>query len=249
MGTTKRKGLSKKIRFEVFKRDKFTCQYCGRKAPDVILEVDHIKPISKGGTNDLMNLVTACKDCNRGKTNIELSDDSVVKKQEKIIQDRAEKKEQLEMYIEWRDSLKEIEEQKIDIVCNKLKELAYINVRESGRKRLKKLIKEFGLGTVLDAVDISVETYKDTYDNWQEVVYSKLGGICHNITRENRDQFYYYNYLKKSCYANFDYCNEHRLKTIVYEHVITSEDFNWVKKELNETNSFNAFCKAILSRG
>ena len=37
-----RKTLSKKIRFEVFKRDKFTCQYCGRMSPDVILEVDHI---------------------------------------------------------------------------------------------------------------------------------------------------------------------------------------------------------------
>ena len=37
-----RKPIGKKMRFEVFKRDKFTCQYCGRKAPDVILEVDHI---------------------------------------------------------------------------------------------------------------------------------------------------------------------------------------------------------------
>ena len=44
-----RKSISKKIRFEVYKRDKFTCQYCGRKATDVILNVDHIEPISKGG--------------------------------------------------------------------------------------------------------------------------------------------------------------------------------------------------------
>ena len=248
MGTTKRKGLSKKIRFEVFKRDKFTCQYCGRKSPDVILEVDHIKPVSKGGTNDIMNLVTACKDCNRGKTNIELSDDSVIKKQEKIIQDRAEKKEQLEMYIEWRDSLKEIEEQKIDIVCEKLKELAYIRVRESGRNKLKKIINEFGLGTVLDAVDISVETYKDACDDWQEKVYSKLGGICHNITRENRDQFYYYNYLKKCCYANFNYCNEPRFKDIVYEHILTSDDFEWAKRELNKVRSYSSFCESLLSR-
>lgn len=36
----KRKGIPRSIRFEVFKRDMFTCQYCGRKAPDVILEVD-----------------------------------------------------------------------------------------------------------------------------------------------------------------------------------------------------------------
>jgi len=42
-----RKAISKKLRFEVYKRDKFTCQYCGRKAPDVILEIDHINPVAK----------------------------------------------------------------------------------------------------------------------------------------------------------------------------------------------------------
>ena len=44
---TKRRGLSLKKRFEFFKRDKFTCQYCGKNAPDVILQVDHIEPVSK----------------------------------------------------------------------------------------------------------------------------------------------------------------------------------------------------------
>ncbi len=63
----KRECVSKKIRFEVFKRDLFTCQYCGKKAPAVILEIDHIKPVSKDGTNDIENLVSACFDCNRGK--------------------------------------------------------------------------------------------------------------------------------------------------------------------------------------
>ncbi len=62
-----RKPISKKTRFEVFKRDKFTCQYCGRMSPDVILEVDHIKPVADGGTNKLINLITSCRDCNRGK--------------------------------------------------------------------------------------------------------------------------------------------------------------------------------------
>ncbi|WP_446008353.1 HNH endonuclease [Candidatus Electrothrix sp.] len=59
-----RKSLSKKLRFEVFKRDSFTCQYCGKVAPNVILEVDHIEPVSKGGSNELLNLITSCYDCN-----------------------------------------------------------------------------------------------------------------------------------------------------------------------------------------
>ena len=63
----KRKNLSKSVRFEVFKRDSFKCQYCGKSAPDVVLEVDHIIPVSKGGDNDISNLITACFDCNRGK--------------------------------------------------------------------------------------------------------------------------------------------------------------------------------------
>ncbi len=53
----KRKAISKKVRFEVFKRDSFTCQYCGAKAPDVVLNCDHIEPVSKGGTNKLLNLI------------------------------------------------------------------------------------------------------------------------------------------------------------------------------------------------
>jgi endogenous inhibitor of DNA gyrase (YacG/DUF329 family) len=63
----------KKLRFDILKRDNFTCQYCGRKAPNVILHVDHIIPSSKGGTNDRANLVTACQDCNLGKRDVLLS--------------------------------------------------------------------------------------------------------------------------------------------------------------------------------
>lgn len=62
-----RKPISKKLRFEVFKRDSFICQYCGKSAPSVVLEVDHIEPVSKGGTNDILNLVTSCFDCNNGR--------------------------------------------------------------------------------------------------------------------------------------------------------------------------------------
>lgn len=60
-------ALSKSRRFEVFKRDSFTCQYCGRRPPEVVLEVDHIHPRSLGGGDDELNLLTACYECNRGK--------------------------------------------------------------------------------------------------------------------------------------------------------------------------------------
>lgn len=64
---TERKSISKKYRFEVFKRDDFSCQYCGRMPPTVTLEVDHILPVCEKGSDDKYNLITACFDCNRGK--------------------------------------------------------------------------------------------------------------------------------------------------------------------------------------
>lgn len=59
--------VSKELRFKVLCRDNFACQYCGRKAPDVELEVDHIYPVSKGGKAREDNLVTSCASCNSGK--------------------------------------------------------------------------------------------------------------------------------------------------------------------------------------
>ena len=53
-------SISKKIRFEVFKRDSFQCQYCGKTPPNIILEIDHIIPISEEGADDINNLITSC---------------------------------------------------------------------------------------------------------------------------------------------------------------------------------------------
>lgn len=51
-------------RHNVFKRDDFTCQYCGTKKD---LTLDHLIPRSKGGKSNWTNLVTACKSCNAKK--------------------------------------------------------------------------------------------------------------------------------------------------------------------------------------
>ena len=62
---------SLKLRFQILERDNFTCQYCGKTPQDGIkLEVDHITPISKGGTKAKKNLITACFFCNGGKKDV-----------------------------------------------------------------------------------------------------------------------------------------------------------------------------------
>jgi DnaD/phage-associated family protein len=60
--------ISNALRFEVFQRDRHTCQYCGRRAPEVELEVDHLIPVARGGTDDFENLITSCRECNSGKS-------------------------------------------------------------------------------------------------------------------------------------------------------------------------------------
>jgi len=65
--STIRVGISAKLRWQVFSRDNFICYYCGRKPPEVALEVDHRISVADGGSNDIENLITACVDCNRGK--------------------------------------------------------------------------------------------------------------------------------------------------------------------------------------
>jgi hypothetical protein len=61
-------AVSKRLRYEILRRDNHTCRYCGDSAPDVKLQVDHVVPTALGGTDEPSNLVTACEPCNGGKS-------------------------------------------------------------------------------------------------------------------------------------------------------------------------------------
>jgi len=64
-----REDIPSSLRYQVLSRDKSICQKCGRKAPDIELEVDHILPWACGGPTVIDNLQTLCKECNLGKSN------------------------------------------------------------------------------------------------------------------------------------------------------------------------------------
>ena len=57
----------------LFARDRYKCQYCGRQSfelkPREALTRDHLIPLSRGGTNEWTNVVTACSSCNTRKSN------------------------------------------------------------------------------------------------------------------------------------------------------------------------------------
>lgn len=61
-------AVSKRLRYEILRRDNHACRYCGATAPGVKLNVDHVIPQALGGSDKPDNLVTSCADCNAGKT-------------------------------------------------------------------------------------------------------------------------------------------------------------------------------------
>lgn len=205
-------AIAKKVRFEVFKRDKFTCQYCGKKAPDVVLEVDHVHPKSDGGTDDPLNLVTSCYDCNRGKGPRPLTDDSIVaqqRAQREEIEHLQERQDQLRMLIDWQRSLLDSDKETIDQLEVYWCELAgWGGITEEGRADLKKWVRQFGAEAVIAAMRISIEQYVAFDENDKPSsestnhAFSKIGGVCHvrsvdNVKPYLKDLYYIRGILRK----------------------------------------------------
>ncbi len=183
---TKRKSLSPKVRFEVFKRDSFKCQYCGAVAPDVLLEVDHIKPVVAGGNNKITNLITACKSCNIGKGATPLDDKAAISKQYKQMEELNERRLQLEMMVEWHEGLQSVKEASVDAVVRYFnKATGGYEATELGKKIIKKLLCTYDVAIILESIDTAVEWYA-TYDNDGDTitresvskVFDKIKNVC-----------------------------------------------------------------------
>ncbi|HKG26336.1 MAG TPA: HNH endonuclease signature motif containing protein [Thermomicrobiales bacterium] len=61
---SRREPIPTALRRHVYARDGFRCVFCGRKGRRILLTIDHVFPVALGGTNDVGNLVTACRACN-----------------------------------------------------------------------------------------------------------------------------------------------------------------------------------------
>jgi hypothetical protein len=97
----RRKGIPERLRFEVFKRDAFTCVYCGRRPPQVVLHCDHRTPQALDGPTTILNLVTACDDCNLGKGAIPLDTQQMLDRHMDDAAKLQEKRRQLKWIEEW----------------------------------------------------------------------------------------------------------------------------------------------------
>lgn len=157
---SKRKTISKKTRFEVFKRDSFTCQYCGSKAPDVVLHVDHIHPVAKGGGNDILNLVTSCDVCNSGKSDRLLDDSTAVSKRMTQAATLQERREQIEMIAQWQRGLADIETAAIDEAAKYFSDLVPgWHLSDGGIQLLRPLVAKHGLADTMAAIRSAAATY------------------------------------------------------------------------------------------
>jgi len=171
-------AVSKKKRFDVLKRDGFTCQYCGRRTPDVLLEVDHIIPKSKGGPDTIDNLVTACFDCNRGKgaTELDCVPDALAQKI-KVIEEKRKQYLQYKRLIKKQEKLLKDELNEVDAIYNSYFN-GYVLSDNFKKKSVGRFIKAIGLEDVKDAMDKACMKC----DSDQAIKY--FCGICWNIIKD-----------------------------------------------------------------
>lgn len=224
-----RKGITKKTRFEVFKRDNFTCQYCGRMAPDVILEVDHINPVSNGGDNEILNLITSCFDCNRGKGKRKLTQSDEIKKQQEMLKEINKKREQLEMLLKWKKELECIDNKMVDEIEN-IFSFTNRTFSEIGRQDCMKLIKKYGFDEVYESTKISINQYYNEDD--PESIYKAvnyIGRIC-TVRKKQKDnpKIYKINYLCKIAENRLRYFDNLKTKTYLNKY-FEEEDFDSLK--------------------
>lgn len=147
-----RKPLTKKTRFEVFKRDQFVCQYCGSHPPSVVLHVDHIHPVAEGGTNDIDNLVTACQACNLGKGATLLSNAPAgIKEKAELV---AEREAQIRGYNEvLKARAQRIDDEAWEVAAGLEGEFSITSYSQPKMNSIKKFLEKLPQAELLDAVD------------------------------------------------------------------------------------------------
>jgi 5-methylcytosine-specific restriction endonuclease McrA len=185
----RRKALTKGLRFEVFKRDGFVCRYCGRKPPEVVLHVDHLLPVSKGGENELGNLISACRDCNAGKSarllgdvpaplEIQAIDTSNNQKRMAELKEYREKLLERQRFLE--DSIEELK----NFWAEANQKEDFFAFDDDERRSIVGFLKLLPVETVIYAMATAAEMVNGgEYSKWRYFC-----GTCWNIIRKNQEK-------------------------------------------------------------
>jgi len=188
-------AVSTRTRFEVFKRDRFTCSYCGRTPPAVLLEVDHVLPRAAGGTDDVENLTTSCQDCNRGKSANLLEEGSAPTVSREAIEDLEERIDQAKAYAELMQTWRALEGNQLQQVIDAWAQAfgARSEERESGTwwvfgsygtfpktASIRQILARLPLHLILEAVEIAAAWSDDPTERATRYFY----GVCWRRIRE-----------------------------------------------------------------
>ena len=170
---TKRVPVSKRMRFEVFKRDSFECQYCGATPPGAMLHCDHIEPVARGGKTEMDNLVTSCEACNQGKSDVPL--DVVPQSLASRAAEVAEREEQIAGYQAVLKKKRErIEDQAQQILEHFCAWFRKDGIPKANFTSIKMFIERLGLDACLAAAELSTSKFYSGYDR----AFRYFCGIC-----------------------------------------------------------------------
>lgn len=175
-----RQPIGKRLRFEIFKRDGFACQYCGATPPGALLEVDHIHPVAAGGGNEADNLVTACFNCNRGKSARLLS------AVPKSLSDKAEETNEREAQIAGYAAVMDAARDRLEDDAWRVVEILEPGATEYSVSRLigiKRFVRDLGVHEVLDAADITTAR-----KGYASAAFKYFCGVCWNKIRAKGEQ-------------------------------------------------------------
>lgn len=250
-----REPIKKSVRFEVFKRDAFTCQYCGHKSPDVVLEVDHITPVSDGGDNDFLNLVTACRACNSGKSDRPLASTDAIDRRRAQLEDLEDRRQQLEMLHRWHMSLIDLDDQAVDMA----QALWFESLGDAGfkwtavaRDEIRKLVKRNGFDTVCaairEAADAAIKSSRihDDFDGVCNEWFWKIGRVVSVRKLEQKDPgisrlFYIRGILRKRC----ENLNEVSCICLLKEAKQAGMSLDWLEQFAKQVWSWSQFRNTV----
>lgn len=188
-------SISVRVRFEVFKRDRFTCAYCGRTPPEVLLQADHVVPRAAGGTDDITNLITSCQTCNQGKAARLLEEGTTPVVGRATVEELQERIDQAKAYMEAVAGWRSTQQDQVQLVVDAWAKAYEAETEERpdgavwvfrgyGRwpedRSIRRFLRSLPLERVLEAVDITASRMDRPNDQARRYFY----GVCQRMLRE-----------------------------------------------------------------
>ena len=189
-----------------------------------------------------MNLITSCFDCNSGKGARQLSDNTIIQKQYNELEKLNERREQLEMMIEWRKSLECLQNTELEYFDNVLSDKFNKSLSDHGKKKVAAMIKKYSLNELLTIIDIIQEkdikeNIIDTMEKWARV-------------REGEKDKPYLKemfYIRKILDNKFELSqyDKGKILKVLEDRILNDYNIEWLKECAKECSSLWQFFKWI----